>query len=212
MSTLNGMHKAHARRLVLLFCGVITSCARTAWRVVTRRLQACDPILVQARLARCIAKTLPHHLLHHDCDVLHAFVHPTRVQSLRRDHKAASVAETFNRSEARPSPVALSFIEGPHARMLLRLCTFRPVALRSSGRLRCLPQLSTLADQAPPSEPKDGRGKAQRQGDDARAARKAAKKAAKAEKRAKREGTLASGSKDCDLCGQSKDMLIRCVM
>jgi len=52
---------------------------------------------------------------------------------------------------------------------------------------------------------------AQRADDDARAARKAAKKQAKADKRAKREGTLASGSKDCDLCQLPKDMLIRCV-
>lgn len=50
---------------------------------------------------------------------------------------------------------------------------------------------------------------AQGEGDNARAARKAAKKTAKAAKRAKREGTLASGSKDCDLCSQPKDMLIR---
>ena len=43
-----------------------------------------------------------------------------------------------------------------------------------------------------------------------RAAAKEAKKQAKAAKRAKREGALPAGSKQCDLCHQLKDMLIRC--
>lgn len=49
--------------------------------------------------------------------------------------------------------------------------------------------------------------------DDPRTARKAAKKAAKAERRAKRQGTLDyHGQKDCDVCGKSVDLLIRCTI
>jgi hypothetical protein len=40
-------------------------------------------------------------------------------------------------------------------------------------------------------------------------ARKDAKKQAKADRRAKREGLLVSGTKPCDLCHASKDLLIR---
>jgi len=48
--------------------------------------------------------------------------------------------------------------------------------------------------------------------DPAKAARKLAKKAAKADRRAKRAGVAATttGQKDCDLCGASVDLLVRC--
>jgi len=45
-----------------------------------------------------------------------------------------------------------------------------------------------------------------------RAARKAAKKRAKADRRAKREGRLEHGQKDCNVCGKSVDLLVRCTI
>jgi hypothetical protein len=85
--------------------------------------------------------------------------------------------------------------------------TVEPCIATMCRRSRCD---SPLAAVSGPSVHRQTKAMAQNKVVEEKEARKAAKRQAKAEKRAKREGTLASGSKECDLCGESKDLLIRC--